>query len=77
MMQLDKRHLAQIAFPVLYQCLFAYLLFIAGFSGKVLVALCLAGFLVTIVPLELINRTTRTRRTGAPLGNRQSAPGSH
>jgi len=75
-MQLEKRHLAQVAFPVLYQCLFAYLLFIAGFSGKVLAALCLAGFLITIVPLELINRTAGARRSETQLGEGQSAPGS-
>lgn len=77
-MQLKKRHLAQVAFPVLYQCLFAYLLYIAGFSGKLLAGLCLAGFLVTVVPLELINRTAAgTRRPATPLGGSRSAPGGH
>lgn len=69
-MPLEKRHLAQVAFPVLYQCLFAYLLFIAGFSGKVLAALCLAGFLVTVVPLGLISRGLGGRRNNTQLDGR-------
>lgn len=69
-MQLEKRHLAQVAFPVLYQCLFAYLLFIAGFTGRLLAGLCLLSFLVTVIPLAMINRGTGSRRPGSPIGGR-------
>ena len=66
-MQMEKRHLSQVAFPVLYQCLFCYLLFIAGAGILALAAFSLLSLAIIGIPLALFGRASRyrnTRKTG-------------
>lgn len=73
-MRLDKRHLSQVAFPVLYQCLFIYLLFIAGTGILLLAAFSLLSLVIIGIPLALFRRASRYRNVRKPAGRPSYGP---